>query len=234
MVTEHASVPPLFGPTFHALVSSPAESGVPVWLEQETASALWFIIDVREDQQCTLAREKMRVLEGTASSCWRSWVSAQAFLSGSRGTKPSTDRWHILKAFCTLSSNVRPTAITCIHNKKCIGRVACLKEIKFNKRMWSRSIYLFLFLVNLSNTLHGTADFMGHALKAVQVPAGDFGDNVVQTGLETGRCFLWHSVLDLGQRDAQSQFGGYKCQRITETHNHIKTWKKRKNGSVFK
>lgn len=106
-------------PRFHALVSSPAECAVPVWLEQETASALWFIIDVREDQiRCTLAREKMRVLEGTASSCWRSWVSAQAFLSGSRGTKPSTDRWHILKAFCTLSSNVRPTAITCIQKQQ--------------------------------------------------------------------------------------------------------------------
>lgn len=73
-------------------------------------------IDVMRDE-CTLAKEKMRVLEGTASSCWRSWVSAHAFLSGSRGTKPSTDGWHILRAFCTLSSNVRPTAITWIRNK---------------------------------------------------------------------------------------------------------------------
>lgn len=45
-------------------------------------------------------------------------------------------------------------------------------------------------LVNLSNTLHGTAYFVRHALKAVQVPAGNFSNNVVQTGLETGRCFL--------------------------------------------
>lgn len=78
-------------------------------------------------------------------------------------------------------------------------------------------------LVDLSDTLHGTAYFVRHALKAVQVPARDFGDDVVQTGLETGRCFLGHGVFDLGQGDAQSQFGSNECQRIPKTHKSFKT-----------
>lgn len=77
---------------------------------------------------CTLAREKMRVLEGTASSFSRSWVSDHGFLSGSRGTKPSTDGWHILKAFCILSSNVRPIAITWMQRKKTHDGIIGLPE----------------------------------------------------------------------------------------------------------
>lgn len=73
-------------------------------------------------------------------------------------------------------------------------------------------------LVDLSNTFHGAADFVRHALEAVQVPARDFSDDVVQAGLETGCCFLRHGVFDLGQRDAKSQFGGNECQRIPEIH----------------
>lgn len=43
---------------------------------------------------------------------------------------------------------------------------------------------------HLSDALHGAAYFRGYALKAVQVPAGDLGHNVVQTGLKAGRGLL--------------------------------------------
>lgn len=74
---------------------------------------------------------------------------------------------------------------------------------------------------HLSDTLHGTANFMGHALKAVQIPAGDFGDDVVQTGLKAGGGFLRYSVLDVGQVDAQSQLSSNKSQGIpVEVERH--------------
>ena len=59
---------------------------------------------------------------------------------------------------------------------------------------------------------------MGHALKAVQVPAGDLGDDVVQTGLKAGRGLLRYSVLDFRQGDAQSQFSSNKSQGIPVRH----------------
>lgn len=77
----------------------------------------------------------------------------------------------------------------------------------------SESAYLRI-LPHLSDTLHGTAYFMGHAMEAVQVPAGDLGDNVVETGLEAGCGLLRYGVLDLGQGDTQSQLSGDKSQGI--------------------
>lgn len=76
------------------------------------------VLKLTKERRATLAREKIRVLDGTASSCWRFWESAQAFFRGNRGTNPSTEGWHILKAFCMLSSNVRPTAITWRQNNR--------------------------------------------------------------------------------------------------------------------
>lgn len=43
----------------------------------------------------------------------------------------------------------------------------------------NESVFIHGSFSHLSDTLHGTAYFMGHALKAVQVPAGDLSDNVV-------------------------------------------------------
>lgn len=74
---------------------------------------------------------------------------------------------------------------------------------------------------HLSDTFHGTADFMGHALKTVQIPAGDFGDDVVQTGLKAGGGFLRYSILDVRQVDAQSQLSSNKSQGISvEVERH--------------
>lgn len=56
---------------------------------------------------------------------------------------------------------------------------------------------------------------MGHALEAVEVPAGDLGDDVIQAGFEAGRGLLRYGVLDLWQGDAQRQFSSNKSQRIS-------------------
>lgn len=58
---------------------------------------------------------------------------------------------------------------------------------------------------------------MGHALEAVQVPAGDLGDDVVQAGLKAGGGLLWYGVLYLRQGDAQSQLSGNERQGIPVT-----------------
>lgn len=67
---------------------------------------------------------------------------------------------------------------------------------------------------HLSHTLHRAANFSGHALKAVKIPAWNLGDNVVQTGLKAGSGLLRYSILDIWQRYSQSQLSSNKCQRV--------------------
>lgn len=61
----------------------------------------------------TLAVAYILVLDGSESSFWRSTRAGQALFMGSCEVKPSTDGWHILRAFWKLSSKVRPMAMTC-------------------------------------------------------------------------------------------------------------------------
>lgn len=53
------------------------------------------------------------MLDGSESSFWRSVLAGQTLFRGRREVKPSTEGWHILRAFWKLSSKVRPIAITC-------------------------------------------------------------------------------------------------------------------------
>jgi hypothetical protein len=61
---------------------------------------------------------------------------------------------------------------------------------------------------DLSDTLHGAADIGGDVVEAVEVPARDLGDHVVQAGLEAGGRDLSGGILQLRQRKPQGQLGG--------------------------
>lgn len=52
-------------------------------------------------------------------------------------------------------------------------RIMCVWQPRWSARS------SFLFASHLSDAFHGAADFLGHALEAVEVPAGDLGDDVI-------------------------------------------------------
>lgn len=51
---------------------------------------------------------------------------------------------------------------------------------------------------HLSHTLHGASNPVGGALKAVQIPAGYLGNDIIQAGLKAGRGVSCHHVFDFG------------------------------------
>mmetsp|Transcript_33629 Transcript_33629/g.83769 ORF Transcript_33629/g.83769 Transcript_33629/m.83769 type:complete len:577 (-) Transcript_33629:2098-3828(-) len=67
---------------------------------------------------------------------------------------------------------------------------------------------------HLAHRLHGRADFARDFLELVEVPARHLGDDVVEGGLEAGRCRLGHRVGQLGQQHAQRELGGHGGERV--------------------
>lgn len=217
----HTHTNTLFGLTFHAHHPRRAmcQSG---WNRKQRVQYDSLLMWLKSscvpwpERRCGCWRARPAPAEGPGCRPRPSWAEAEA-----RSRPPTDDTSSGPSACSPRTSDPQPSPAS---KRSRQGRVtrSNRREIEVCR------IQLKYFLLGyLSNTLHGAAYFMGHALKAVQVPTGDFGDNVVQAGLETGCCFLWHSVLDLGQGDSQSQFGGNKCQRIPGKCNGIRTWQKK-------
>eukprot|EP00123_Amoebidium_parasiticum_P018886 comp24311_c0_seq1/m.45726 comp24311_c0_seq1/g.45726 ORF comp24311_c0_seq1/g.45726 comp24311_c0_seq1/m.45726 type:complete len:317 (+) comp24311_c0_seq1:2722-3672(+) len=67
---------------------------------------------------------------------------------------------------------------------------------------------------DLTNTLHSGADAGVHTGELAQIPTGNLHHAVIETGLEARACDLCDLILDLRQRDAQSQLCSNERQRI--------------------
>lgn len=68
---------------------------------------------------------------------------------------------------------------------------------------------------DLSDTLHATAEQSTDTAKLLQILSWNLDDNVIQTWFEASGGDLRHRVLDLVERNSQTQFSRDKRQRIT-------------------
>ena len=68
---------------------------------------------------------------------------------------------------------------------------------------------------DLTDGLHGASNVPVDMLELAQIPSGDLGDDVVQTGLEVGGGGLGDCVGELRESVAQPDFGSSVGQRVT-------------------
>ena len=68
---------------------------------------------------------------------------------------------------------------------------------------------------NLTNRLHGRANIAVDVLELAQIPAGNLGDNVVQTGLKVGGGGLGNGVGELGKSVSQTNLSRGVSKRVT-------------------
>lgn len=68
---------------------------------------------------------------------------------------------------------------------------------------------------DFTNTLHAAAQKRADAVELLEVPARDLDDNIVQAGLEARRGHLRHRVLDLVQRDAETELRGDEREGVS-------------------
>lgn len=66
-----------------------------------------------------------------------------------------------------------------------------------------------------TDALHATAQKPADAAELLEVPARDFDDTVVQTGLKTSTSHLSYRVFDFIQRNTKTKFRSNKSERIT-------------------
>lgn len=68
---------------------------------------------------------------------------------------------------------------------------------------------------DFTDGLHGTANVAVDMLELAQIPPGDLGDDVVQTGLEVGSSGLGNRVGKLGEGVSQTDLGSSVSQGVT-------------------
>ncbi len=68
---------------------------------------------------------------------------------------------------------------------------------------------------DLTDTLHRGSELGGDTGELLQIPAGHLHDDVIKRGLEAGACHLCHGVLDLLERDTETQLSSDEGQGIT-------------------
>ena len=68
---------------------------------------------------------------------------------------------------------------------------------------------------DFSNTLHTTAQKSRHPLELLEIPSRNLDDDVIQTRLEAGGSVLGDRVLDLVERNVESELGGDESERVS-------------------
>jgi hypothetical protein len=68
---------------------------------------------------------------------------------------------------------------------------------------------------DLTNAFHAAAKQSANATELFQVPSWNFDNDIIHARLKARTCDFGDGILDLIERDAEPEFCGNECERVT-------------------